>query len=175
MADSSSRASGGQTTGEALARWACPNPECAAFNHFGAGNLRRLEGIGRGQAIGRLSCTLCGHRFSERQGTLLEYSKLPVAVVVRVLKCLVHGCSIEAAADICEVRPQTVERLLEEAGRRAEDFHRLHLERLPRPPEVVEFDELHARVATAKKRGAGAAGSGRAAAKAATGSTWRCR
>jgi len=175
MAASSPRASGDQTTGEALACWACPNPECARFNHFAAGNLRGVEGIGRGRAIRRLYCTTCGHRFSERQGTLLEYSKLPLAVVVRLLKCLVHGCSIEAAADICEVRPQTVERLLELAGRRAEDFHRLHLDRLPRPPEVVQFDELHGRVATAKKRGGAAARSGRTAARDVTGSTWRCR
>jgi hypothetical protein len=106
---------------------------------------------------------------------LLESSKLPIAVVVRVLKCLVHGCSIAAAADICEVRPQTVERLLGRAGRRAEDFHRLYLDRLPRPPQVVQFDELHARVATAKKRGGDPAGSGRTAARDVTGFTWRCR
>ena len=84
MAASSPRASGDQTTGEALACWACPNPECARFNHFAAGNLRGVEGIGRGRAIRRLYCTTCGHRFSERQGTLLEYSKLPLAVVVRL-------------------------------------------------------------------------------------------
>ena len=174
MAVSSPKASG-QTTGEALDRWACPNPECAWFNQFAAGNLRHVESIGRGRAIRRLHCTGCGHRFSERQGTLLEYSKLPIEVAVRLLKCLVHGCSIEAAADICEVQPQTVEHLLERAGRRAEDFHRLHLDRRPRPPEVVQFDELHARVATAKKRGAAPAESARTAVRDVTGFTLRCR
>ena len=141
---------------DALGRFACPNPDCALFNRFAAGNVRAVEGTGRGRAIRRLYCTACGRRFSERRGTLLAYTKLPLAVVVRVLKCLAHGCSVEAAADICEVQPQTVERLLEAAGRRAADFHRLHLERLPRPPEVVQLDELHARVAEGAQKGGAA-------------------
>jgi hypothetical protein len=74
--------------------------------------------------------------------------------VVRIVKCLGHGCSVEATADICEVDPRTVDRLLEQAGRRAEDFHRLQLERLPAPPEAVQLDELHGRVSpTPAERG----------------------
>ena len=105
----------------------------------------------QGQNIRRLYCRTCGHRFSERQGTLLEGAKLPEATIVRMVKCLAHGCSIEATADICEVTPRTVESLLEKAGRRAEDFHRLQLEKLEQPLEVVELDELHGRSAPAKK------------------------
>jgi hypothetical protein len=89
---------------------------------------------------------MCKRRFTERQGTLLRYSKLPEATVVRIVKCLGHGCSVEATADICDVDPRTVDRLLERAGRRAEDFHRLQLDKLPAPPEAVELDELHGRV-----------------------------
>jgi transposase-like protein len=72
----------------------------------------------------------CGNRFSERQGTLLRYTKLPEETVVRIVKCLGHGCSIAAAAEICEVAPRTMARLLEQAGRRAEGFHQLQRERL---------------------------------------------
>jgi len=100
--------------GQSLAAFACPNPDCDKFNHFGAGNLSVV--------------------------------KLPEETVVRIIKCLGHGCSIEATADICEVDPRTVSRLLEKAGRRAEDFHRLQLERLDEPLQAVEMDELHARV-----------------------------
>ena len=64
---------------------------------------------------------------------------------------LVHGCSIEATADICEVTSRTVESLLEKAGRRAEDFHRLQLEKITQPLEVVELDELHGRSVPTKK------------------------
>jgi len=69
--------------------------------------------------------------------------------VVRIVKCLGHGCSVEATADIGDVDPRTVARLREQAGRRAEDFHRTQLDRLPAPPEAVELDELHGRVSPA--------------------------
>lgn len=135
--------------GQSLAAFACPNGDCDLFNQFGAGNLSVVERMGKNKAIRRLRCNCCGHRFSERQGSLLEYAKLPEQAVVRIVKCLGHGCSIEATADICEVDPRTVERVLERAGRRAEDFHRLHLERLDEPLQAVEMDELHARVCKA--------------------------
>jgi transposase-like protein len=134
-----------------LVALACPHPDCPDFNRFGAGNLSVTEWTGKLKRIRRLYCKSCGQRFSERQGTLMEYAKLPQETVVRIVKCLGHGCSIEATADICEVDARTVAKLLEKAGRRAEDFHRLQLERLDEPLEAVELDELHGRVA-AKKR-----------------------
>ena len=129
-----------------LSFFACPNPECADFNHFDAGNLSIAEHMGKGKAIRRLYCKSCGHRFSEREGSLMADAKLPLPAVVRIVKCLCHGCSIEATADICEVDPRTVERLLEKGGRRAEDFHRLQVDKLQQPLEAVEMDELHTRV-----------------------------
>lgn len=134
-----------------MTAFACPNEDCADFNRFGAGNLSVCEWIGKGKKIRRLYCRSCGCRFSERQGTLLEYAKLSKETVVRIVKCLVHGCSIEATADICEVSQRSVESMLKRAGRRAEDFHRLQLERITQPLEVVELDELHGRSAPPKK------------------------
>lgn len=142
--------------GESLASFACPNPDCALFNRFGAGNLSVAERMGKDKAIRRLYCNHCGHRFSERQGSLLQSTKLPEATVIRIVKCLGHGCSIEATADICEVDARSVSRMLAKAGRRAEDFHRLQLERLEHPLEAVELDELHGKVCRppgAEKRG----------------------
>jgi len=107
--------------------------------------------MGKGQAIRRLYCHSCGHRFSERCGTLLAHSKLPEETVVRIVKCLGYGCSLEATAAICEVDPRSVELLLSKAGPRAEDFHTLALERLSQPIEAVQIDELHAPLASAKK------------------------
>jgi transposase-like protein len=143
--------SDGAKRGDTLAAFACPNEDCADFNVFGGGNLSVSEWMGKHKRIRRLYCRSCGHRFSERQGTLMRYCKLPEQTVVRVIKCLVHGCSVEATADICEVTPRTVQVLLEKAGRRAEDFHRLQLEKLKQPLELVELDELHGRSAPAKK------------------------
>ncbi|RUL82801.1 IS1 family transposase [Tautonia sociabilis] len=144
--------------GGSLAAFACPNPDCSHFNRFAAGNLSAVEYTGKRKDIRRLYCSACRRRFTERQGTLLRYSKLPEATVVRIVKCLGHGCSVEATADICEVDPRTVDRLLEPAGRRAEDFHRLQLDRLQSPPEAVQLDELHGRVSPTPEQRGGAAG-----------------
>ena len=134
-----------------LCGFACPNEDCCDFNRFAAGNLRVCERMGKGQRIRRLYCTTCGQRFSERKGTLMSGSKLSEETVVRIVKCLGHGCSVEATADICEVDPRTVELLLSKAGPRADDFHRLQLERLGDPIPAVEIDELHAPLASPKK------------------------
>jgi transposase-like protein len=144
--------------GQSLAIFACPNPDCDCFNRFDADNLSVVELTGKDKNIRRLWCSHCGHRFSERQGSLMQYSKLPEPTVVRIIKCLRHGCSIEAAADICDVDPRTVRRMLERAGKRAEDFHCLQLQRLREretPIDAVELDELHSRVCKAPdKKGA---------------------
>jgi hypothetical protein len=82
----------------------------------------------------------------------MQETKLPEADVVRVIKCLGHGCSVEAAADICEVDTRTVQRLLERAGKRAADFHRLQLENLDQSLEAVQMDELHGKTVKRKDK-----------------------
>jgi transposase-like protein len=127
--------------------FACPNADCSMFNRFGAGNLSVSERNGKGKAIRRLYCNCCHKRFSERKGSLMQNGHLPQETVVRVIKCLTYGCSEEATADICEVDVRSVGRLRDRGGQRAEDFHQLQLEKVEHPPEVVELDELHAKVA----------------------------
>ena len=85
-----------------LSFFACPNGDCGDFNRFDSGNLSVAERMGKDKAIRRLYCKTCGTRFSERQGSLMQYTKLPAADVARIIKCLGHGCSVEATADICE-------------------------------------------------------------------------
>lgn len=135
-----------------LSFFACPNSDCADFNRFDSGNLSVAECMGKDKAIRRLYCKTCGTRFSERQGSLMQYTKLPAKAVVRIVKCLGHGCSVEATADICEVDTRTVQRLLERAGKRAADFHRLQLENLDEPLEAVQMDELHGKTVKRKDR-----------------------
>ena len=136
-----------------LSFFARPNPDRANFNKFDAGNLSVAEPMGKNKTIRRLYRRTCGRRFSEREDSLMAGTKLQQEIIVRIIKCLGYGCSIEAAADICEVDPRTVERLLEKAGKRAEDFHRLRLEKLQQPIEAVQLDELHGRVAKGSKKG----------------------
>jgi len=131
---------------------ACPNSDCADFNKFDEDNLSIAEWMGKDKAIRRLYCKTCGTRFSERQSSLMQYTKLPQAAVVRIVKCLGHGCSIEATADICEVDTRTVQRFLEKAGKRAADFHNLQLENLDKPLEAVQMDELHGKTVKRKDK-----------------------
>lgn len=144
-----------------LAMLACPNEDCFLFNRFAAGNLSVVEWIGKRKDIRRLYCSYCGRRFSERRGTLQQYTKLPDKAVERILKCLAHGCSITASANICEVDPRTVQRVLRQAGPRAQDFHQLQLEQHRGPLGAVQLDELHGRVRSPKKRRRRQGGSGR--------------
>jgi LacI family transcriptional regulator len=134
-----------------LSFFACPNSDCANFNRFDAGNLSIAEQMGKDKAIRRLYCKTCHTRFSEREGSLMQDTKLPQADVVRIIKCLGHGCSVEATADICEVDARTVQRLLEKSGKRAAGFHRLQLENLDQPLEVVQMDELHGKTVEDKR------------------------
>jgi len=142
----------GESTNLPLSFFACPNSDCADFNHFGAGTLSIAEWMGKDKAIRRLYCKTCGSRFSERQGSLMQYTKLPHADVVRIVKCLGHGCSVEATADICEVDTRTVQRFLEKAGKRAADFHNLQLENLEVSLEAVQMDELHGKTVKRKDK-----------------------
>jgi transposase-like protein len=137
--------------GDDLTGFACPNEDCCDFNRFAAGNLSVCERMGKDHRIRRLYCKSCGRRFSERQGSLMARAKLPEETVVRIVKCLGYGCSVEATADICEVDPRSVELLLSKAGSRAEDFHHLQLQRLAEPIQAIEIDELHAPLASPKK------------------------
>ena len=99
-----------------LTGFACPNEDCCDFNRFAAGNLSVCERMGKDHRIRRLYCRSCGHRFSERQGSLMAKSKLPEETVVRIVKCLGYGCSVEATADICEVDSRTVGTVARQGG-----------------------------------------------------------
>jgi transposase-like protein len=154
MAKHQNAKDGSEPQSLALSFFACPNSDCADFNRFDSGNLSVAERMGKDKAIRRLYCKTCGTRFSERQGSLMECTKLPATDVVRIIKCLGHGCSVEATADICEVDTRTVQRLLEKAGKRASDFHRLQLEELKQPLEAVQMDELHGKTVKRKDKSA---------------------
>lgn len=64
-----------------LSFFACPNGECADFNRFNSGNLSVAERMGKDKAIRRLYCKTCGTRFSEREGSLMQSTKLPEAAL----------------------------------------------------------------------------------------------
>lgn len=121
----------------------CPNPECSAFEQFGAGNITHRSWTGKNKEIERLRCTPCLTEFSERKGTLMEYTKLPEKAIERLLKCQRWGVCDEGTADICEVDLKTVHRF----QRVATDRARRHHEAVVQDLEVsgVQLDEMHSK------------------------------
>lgn len=101
----------------------CPNPECPDYQKYGQGNIVFNDWIGKDKTIARLRCTTWKTNFSEHKGTLFEQSRLPCEQVLRIYKCLVHGNSIEATADICEVTSKSVSRIVTIAGEHHRAVH----------------------------------------------------
>jgi hypothetical protein len=129
---------------ERYTRFSCPNPQCARFNHPGAGNIVHRSWTGTHKHIERLRCTACAREFSEREGTLMARSKLPEATVEQLLKCQRWGVCDEGTADICAVDLKTVHRFQHVAARRAETHHRQSVQHVE--VQGVQLDEAHAKL-----------------------------
>src|SRR5215475_13553437 len=108
---------------ERYPRCSCPHPQCARFNHPGAGNLVHRSWTGTHKHIERLRCTACDREFSEREGTLMARSKLPEDTVIRLVKCQRWGVCDEGIADICAVDLKTVHRFQRVAAQQGEAHH----------------------------------------------------
>jgi len=129
---------------ERSTRFSCPNPQCARFNHPGAGNIVHRSWTGTHKHIERLHCTACDREFSEREGTLMARSKLPEATVEQLLKCQRWGVCDEGTADICAVDLKTVHRFQHVAARRAETHHRQSVQHVE--VQGVQLDEAHSKL-----------------------------
>ena len=129
---------------ERSTRFLCPNPQCARFNHPGAGNIVHRSWTGTYQHIERLRCTACDREFSEREGTLMARSKLPEATVEQLLKCQRWGVCDEGTADICAVDLKTVHRFQHVAAQRAETHHRQSVQHVE--VQGVQLDEAHSKL-----------------------------
>lgn len=75
--------------------FSCPHQHCLLFHQVGAGNLTHRSWTGKGKAIERLRCTICGQEFSERRGTLMEATKLSEDTIERLLKCQRWGAVMQ--------------------------------------------------------------------------------
>lgn len=125
-------------------KFSCPNPACCLFNQTGQGNIVHRSWTGKHKHIERLRCTVCGQEFSEREGTLMENSKLSEEQVERLVKCQRWGVCDEGTADLCEVDIKTVHRFQKVASQRAEEHHH----QVVRDVEVdgVQLDEAHSKL-----------------------------
>lgn len=125
-------------------RFSCPHPQCARFNHPGAGNIVHRSWTGTHKHIERLHCTACDREFSAREGPLMARSKLPEAPVEQLLQCQRWGVCDEGTADICAVALKTVHRFQQVAARRAETHHRQSVQHVE--VQGVQVDEAHAKL-----------------------------
>jgi hypothetical protein len=129
---------------ERYTRFSCPNPPCARFNRPGTDNIVHRSWTGKAQHIERLRCTVCGREFSERAGTLMARSKLPIETVEQLLKCQRWGVCDEGTADICAVDLKTVHRFQRVATHRASTHHQQAVQHVE--VKGVQMDEAHSKL-----------------------------
>ena len=129
---------------ERYTRFSCPNPQCAQFKRCGEDNIVHRAWTGKDKHIERLCCTVCGHEFSERAGTLMARSKLSEPTVEQLLKCQRWGVCDAGTADICAVDLKTVHRFQRVAAQRAMQHHQQSVQDV----EVlgVQLDEAHSKL-----------------------------
>lgn len=124
-------------------QFCCPNPQCSGFEQFGAGHITHRSWTGKNKQIERLRCTLCDTEFSERKGTLMEYTKLSFKTIETLLKCQRWGVCDEGTADICCIDLKTVHRFQRVSAARAKRHH----DQVVQQVEIqgVQMDEMHSK------------------------------
>lgn len=124
-------------------QFSCPNPACSLFNQTGQGNIVHRSWTGKRKEIERLRCRACGREFSQREGTLMAWGKLPEEKVLRLTKCQRWGVCDEGTADICAVDIKTVHRFQRVSSSRAQE----HQQQVACELEVegVQVDEAHSK------------------------------
>ncbi len=108
---------------EEFSHLACPNPDCSAYGHRGAGNLCLHGWSGRSRRIRCLRCTTCGKDFSERANTPLFGLRTNEDTLVAIAEHLAEGVGCRATARLCGVSINTVLRFTARFGKHAELFH----------------------------------------------------
>ena len=128
--------------------FACPNPKCAAYDQRGQGNLRPHGWSSKPRNIRCLRCTLCGKNFSERTGTPLFRTQLPVEKILQIAHHVVEGNGMRPTSRLCGVPLNTVLRFAHRAGDHAQLFH----DQLVRHVEVEQVQADEAWAFVGKKR-----------------------
>jgi len=105
---------------EKYTRFSCPNPPWPCFKRPGVGNIVHRSWTGTHKHSERLRGTACDREVSEREGTLMAWSKLPAATVTPLLQCQRWGVCDAGPADIWAGDLQPVHRFPSVAARRAQ-------------------------------------------------------
>src|SRR5271166_3603334 len=90
-----------------LSTFCCQNAACSDYGKRGLGNLTVPARYGPQQRR-VLRCRTCKARFSERKGTPLFDTRLPVAKATSLLHHLVEGCGVRQTSRLVGVNKDTV-------------------------------------------------------------------
>src|SRR6185295_11492671 len=101
----------------------CQNKDCPDAGKRGAGNVYFRGWSGRGKRIRMVYCRTCKRSFSQRKGTPLEDSRLPLDKAVSVLAHLREGTGTRATGRLVKVDKNTVTRYARKAGPHARQLH----------------------------------------------------
>lgn len=106
-----------------LSRFCCLSPDCPDHGRRGYGNLTVTMRYGPSKSRRLLRCSTCKARFSERKGTPLFDTRLPVDTAAAVLAHLSEGVGTRKTARLTGVHPDTVTRYTRLAGDHAGRLH----------------------------------------------------
>ena len=97
----------------------CPPVQCSHYGWVGLGNLV-ANGHPNGGRWRQLRCTVCGKHFAESTGTLFYRSRVAPERLCQIITALAEGVSLQAAARILGVDPDTVKASLAKAAQQME-------------------------------------------------------
>lgn len=101
----------------------CQNPLCRDAGIRKKGNLRWHGWSGHKRQIRCLRCMTCMKVFSERKGTVLEHSRLPLEKTISLMEHLREGCGIRGTSRLVKVHQNTVMRYARIAGSHSQKLH----------------------------------------------------
>jgi transposase-like protein len=101
----------------------CHNSACSDHGKRDNGNVYFRGWSGRDKRIRMVYCRTCKRSYSQRKGTALERSQLPLDKAVSVLDHLKEGVGIRATSRLTGVSRDAVSRHLAKAGDQAKSLH----------------------------------------------------
>jgi transposase-like protein len=101
----------------------CHNSACSDHGKRDNGNVYFRGWSGRDKRIRMVYCRTCKRSYSQRKGTALERSQLPLDKAVSVLDRLKEGVGIRATSRLTGVSRDAVSRHLAKAGDQAKSLH----------------------------------------------------
>lgn len=117
----------------------CVNSSCPETGKRAAGNLRFVRWTGKAKDIRFLRCRTCAAEFSERKGTPLFGSRLPMAQIVSIVEHLMEGDGQRKTGRLTHHKQVTVARYQKLAGLHAMAFHDQKAQHLDVPE--LQLDE----------------------------------